>query len=102
MITIYDKLLKINSEKYIEKSRYEKPKIKQIILNNNPMKNRNLYDRNLEAMRAKIQMAKRAVQQQYPVKDFVILLDEIEELRQRVDDAIQREPMDGHELNKVR
>ena len=102
MITIYDKLLKINSDKYIEKSRYEKTKIKQIILNNNPMKNRNLYDRNLEAMRAKIQMAKRAVQQQYPVKDFVILLDEIEELRQRVDDAIQREPMDGHELNKVR
>ena len=53
-------------------------------------------------MRAKIQMAKRAVQQQYPVKDFVALLDEIENLRQSVEDAVEREPMDGHEINKVR
>ena len=66
------------------------------------MRNRNLYDRNLEAMRAKIQMAKRAVQQQYPVSDFVALLDDIENLRQSIDDAVQREPMDGHEINKVR
>ena len=66
------------------------------------MRNRDLYDRNLEAMRAKIQMAKRAVQQQYPVKDFVALLDDIENLRQSVEDAVEREPMDGHEINKVR
>jgi len=45
------------------------------------MRNRDLYDRNLEGMRAKIQMAKRAVEQQYPVKDFIQLLDEIEVLR---------------------
>ena len=32
------------------------------------MRNRDLYDRNLEGMRAKIQMAKRAVQQQYPIR----------------------------------
>ena len=66
------------------------------------MRNRDLYDRNLEGMRAKIQMAKRAVQQQYPVSDFVALLDEIENLRQSVEDAVEREPMDGHEINKVR
>ena len=66
------------------------------------MKNRNLYDRNLEAMRAKIQMAKRAVEQQYPIKDFIQLLDEIENLRQGIDDMVQREPLDGHEMNKVR
>jgi hypothetical protein len=66
------------------------------------MKNRDLYSRNLEAMRAKIQMAKRAVEQRYPVRDFVKLLDEVEELRQSVEDAVDREPMDGHELNKVK
>jgi hypothetical protein len=66
------------------------------------MRNRDLYSRNLEGMRAKIQMAKRAVQQQYPIKDFVALLDEIENLRQSVEDAVEREPMDGHEINKVR
>lgn len=65
------------------------------------MRNRNLYSRNLEAMRAKIQMAKRAVHQRYPVEDFIQLLDEVEELRQRVEDAIDREPIEGHELNKV-
>lgn len=63
------------------------------------MRNRDLYNRNLEGMRAKIQMAKRAVDQQYPVSEFIQLLDEIEELRERIDDAIQREPMDGHEMN---
>ena len=66
------------------------------------MRNRDLYSRNLEGMRAKIQMAKRAVQQQYPIKDFIELLDEIENLRQSVEDAVEREPMDGHEINKVR
>ena len=34
-------------------------------------------------------MAKRAVQQQYPIKDFVALLDEIENLRQSVEDAVE-------------
>ena len=63
------------------------------------MRNRDLYNRNLEGMRAKIQMAKRAVDQQYPVSEFIQLLDEIEELRERIDDAIQREPMSGHEIN---
>jgi|TARA_R110000803_G_scaffold64590_1_gene125637 hypothetical protein len=53
-------------------------------------------------MRAKIQMAKRAVQQQYPISDFIALLDEIEVLRQGIDDMVQREPLDGHEMNKVR
>lgn len=66
------------------------------------MRNRDLYSRNLEGMRAKIQMAKRAVQQQYPISDFIALLDEIENLRQSVEDAVEREPMDGHEINKVR
>ena len=66
------------------------------------MRNRDLYNRNLEGMRAKIQMAKRAVEQQYPVKDFIQLLDEIEDLRQSVEDAVEREPLDGHEMNKVR
>lgn len=66
------------------------------------MKNRDLYSRNLEAMRAKIQMAKRAVEQRYPVRDFIQLLDEVEELRQRVEDAVDREPIEGHELNKVK
>ncbi len=66
------------------------------------MRNRDLYDRNLEGMRAKIQMAKRAVEQRYPVKDFIQLLDEVEELRQRVEDAVDREPIEGHELNKVK
>tara|TARA_R110000803_G_scaffold10001_3_gene31030 strand:+ start:480 stop:626 length:147 start_codon:yes stop_codon:yes gene_type:complete len=47
-------------------------------------------------------MAKRAVEQQYPVKDFIQLLDEIEDLRQSVEDAVEREPLDGHEMNKVR
>tara|TARA_R110002153_G_scaffold60555_1_gene164024 strand:- start:57 stop:257 length:201 start_codon:yes stop_codon:yes gene_type:complete len=66
------------------------------------MRNRELYSRNLEGMRAKIQMAKRAVEQRYPVKDFIALLDDIENLRQSVEDAVEREPLDGHELNKVR
>ena len=66
------------------------------------MRNRDLYNRNLEGMRAKIQMAKRAVEQQYPVKDFIQLLDEIEDLRQSVEDAVEREPLAGHEINKVR
>jgi len=66
------------------------------------MRNRDLYSRNLEAIRAKIQMAKRAVQQQYPIKDFIALLDEIEGLRQSVEDAVEREPMDGHEMNNVK
>tara|TARA_B110000285_G_scaffold149548_1_gene166946 strand:+ start:524 stop:667 length:144 start_codon:yes stop_codon:yes gene_type:complete len=47
-------------------------------------------------------MAKRAVQQQYPISDFIALLDEIEVLRQGIDDMVQREPLDGHEMNKVR
>ena len=66
------------------------------------MRNRELYSRNLEGMRAKIQMAKRAVEQRYPVKDFIALLDDIENLRQSVEDAVEREPLDGHEMNKVR
>mgnify|MGYP003638028205 CR=1 FL=1 len=66
------------------------------------MRNRDLYNRNLEGMRAKIQMAKRAVEQQYPISDFIQLLDEIEDLRQSVEDAVEREPLDGHEMNKVR
>ena len=66
------------------------------------MRNRDLYNRNLEGMRAKIQMAKRAVEQQYPISDFIQLLDEIEDLRQSVEDAVEREPLAGHEINKVR
>lgn len=63
------------------------------------MKNRELYSRNLEGIRSKVQMAKRAVTQQYPVKDFIQLLDEIERLRQDIEDAVDREPMGGYEIN---
>ena len=64
------------------------------------MRYRDELVKNLVAMEAKIQTLRNAVERRYPVEDFLKVLDDVERLRELVADAVDREPVEGYEINE--
>ena len=64
------------------------------------MRYRDELVKNLVAMESKIVTLKNAVQRRFPVEDFLATLDDLERLRELVSDAIDREPVEGYEVNE--
>lgn len=64
------------------------------------MRYRDELVKNLVAMEAKIQVLRNAVERRYPVEDFLKVLDDMERLRELVADAVDREPVEGYEINE--
>jgi hypothetical protein len=64
------------------------------------MRYRDELVKNLVAMESKIVTLKNAVQRRFPVEDFLATLDDLERLRELVADAIDREPVEGYEVNE--
>lgn len=64
------------------------------------MRYRDELVKNLVAMESKIVTLKNAVQRRFPIEDFLATLDDLERLRELVADAIDREPVEGYEVNE--
>lgn len=64
-------------------------------------RNDDIMLRNIGGLQSSINPLFSMVKSNRPTEDYIKLLESAEEYRQSIDDAIQREPLEGREINKI-
>lgn len=64
-------------------------------------RNDDIMLRNVGGLQSSINPLFTLVKGNHPIEDYIRLLDSAEEYRQSIDDAVQREPLEGREINKI-